>query len=137
MIDLTDKQNIFNEIQAASGDNRKMFNIAQDVFHQVKKLRDGRAQQEKDQAKRSKGLEALNSLSVDSTEAELRACTKLVLIEKLRDQSITAAEFAQFKDVFNLASDVDQLSIETVSFADVVSECPRCGADVYRPEIGE
>ena len=75
----------------------------------------------------------LEPLSLDATDAEIRMHTKQLLIGMLNDGSITSQYFAQFKDVFGLANQSDRLEVHITNYADVITDCPSCGLNVYAP----
>lgn len=127
MIDYTDRDSIYNAIRMASGDNSLTLTLAQDIRSQMNKA-NNRAKTAEQSAK-SNGINqdvqsSLDSLGLHSTDAEIRTGARALLISKLQSKEISAAEFAQFKDVFGLANDANDLDIQTVEFKSMCDECP-------------
>ena len=135
MIDFTVKQQVYNALQAVRNDSRAFSAICEQAS---KELRDALKQVKKLQASQPEGVsqelqQALDSLTLESTDSEVRLGARALLIGKLRSREISATEFGQFKDVFGLANASDLLTIDVTDYKDVVTDCPACGAHVYSP----
>ena len=63
--------------------------------------------------------------SPDLSDSQLRTRLKNLLIVKLDNGTVTAAEIAQLKDVFGLADATSDLTIEIVNYKDACPECAR------------
>lgn len=136
MLDLNNRDSIYSAIKLASGDNSKVFALAQEIRTSFRKQGE-EIKREIERGNKGVVVGALDSLTLDATDSEIRAGARALLISKLKQQEITAAEFAQFKDVFGLASAADQTSIVIESFSETVIDCPVCGANVYAPITGQ
>ena len=69
------------------------------------------------------------------SDAEIRKLLRVHLIERLADGSLTAAEIAQLKDVFDLSKAAEAMVIELVEYSGSPGLCPHCGLDPYQPVI--
>ena len=76
---------------------------------------------EKEDQEKKNGL----NLPDNPTDTQLREALKALLVVKLKDNTLTAAEIAQLKDVFGLADATSDLTIEVVNYADSCPECAR------------
>jgi hypothetical protein len=56
----------------------------------------------------------------NATDEQIRQAARLLLMDKLSAGTITAAEFAQFKDIFGLTQKDADLHIQMVDFKDAV-----------------
>ena len=112
MIDLSNQQDVYTAIK--SNDSKDLWTLAAQIAQSARKL-----------STTQKALNQANSSDVSEvTESMLRTRTKEVLWQKLDSGEITAAEFAQFKDVFGLASAENDLQIEVVSYSELCADCP-------------
>ena len=123
-----DKQEVFDHIIARMHDNKMLWNIASHVALHMdldsrftntgrKKVRKG---------ENGLGLD----LDINSTDEELRAGAKLVLIERIKDKSIHASDLKEFNTLFDLHSKQDELELLSTAYENAVIECPACGANV-------
>jgi len=120
MIDLTDKQSIYDAIRSADATELWAFTSTVYALNRTK----DKLQEQVDNQCESAGAESRPPLSDDATDSEVRVRARAVLLDKLNDGSITAAEFAQFKDVFGLASAESDLNIRVVSYSELCADCP-------------
>ena len=118
-IDWTNKTDIFSAIKDVEGDNKRMYSLADSIRLEIARAKKKSA---KNVSNSLKG--ALDILSVDSSDEELRNGARAILISKLKSNEISASEFAQFKDVFGLASNADTMEVYTVSYKDQL--CDGC-----------
>ena len=121
MIDLTDKQSIYDAIRSA--DAKELWALVSTVYT-LNRAKDKLQDQLDNIQVENSGAESRPSLSDDASDSEVRVRARAVLLDKLNDGSITAAEFAQFKDVFGLASAESDLNITVTSYADLCPDCP-------------
>ena len=73
------------------------------------------------QAKVKEATSKANSRE-DMDDESLRAALRSLLVTKLRDQSLSAAEIAQLKDIFHLTAPPNELSVALVQFDGVVAQ---------------
>ena len=138
-IDYSNAQTIYDTVRAAG--NKTLYAICGQIATMAANLdkleRDQVTRKElastKEQEKHEGVDETLNTLSLDSTDEELRLGARAFLIGKLKDNAITASEFAQFKDVFGLASQSDELRIITTDYSNAIIDCPHCSGNVHQP----
>tara|TARA_Y100000310_G_scaffold211187_1_gene211926 strand:- start:57 stop:476 length:420 start_codon:yes stop_codon:yes gene_type:complete len=135
MLDLTDKQAIYNEIKiAANKDGKALWPLIGKIHTHIHKLtkenntlREEHTQKEK---KKEEGLDPSN-LS-DLTDAELRQRVKGLLVARLDEGTLSASDIGQLKDIFGLASKTDDLSIEVVDYSNAIIDCPHCKKNVHQ-----
>ena len=115
-MNLEKQQDVFDTIKAT--DNKGLWSlaglIAKGVFNANKATK-----------KLQKELDKQTALPLDTgevTDDELRRDLRLLLRAKLKDQSLSAAEIAQLKDIFGLTNAKQDVSIEIVSYKDVGEE---------------
>jgi Na+/phosphate symporter len=65
----------------------------------------------------------------DVTDEELVSRLRVLLLAKLSDQSLSAAEIREMKDLFGLTARTADTIIEIVSYKDVCGGCPRMEPD--------
>ena len=110
-MDMTNRDDLYNAIRA-TGTNKQLHALCATIAREVNRLekhRDKTIEKEKEVG--------LNQLTIDSTDSELRAGVRALLINKVNDNSLTASEIGQFKDVFGLANEKDDLLIEAVDYS--------------------
>ena len=128
-MDMTNREDIYGAIRAAGSDNKQLHAVCANIAREVKRLTRDKAKTEEKKKK-----DGLNQLTADSTDDELRVGVRNLLIAKVNDNSLTASEIGQFKDVFGLADASSDLLIETVDYAnactcDVPHVCPLIGGN--------
>jgi len=132
-MDTTTPQAINNAL--ANLDNSTRWALAQEI-HLIAKHRDKYKEQlntlKAKQTKKENGLN-LSTASETMDDATLRAYVKEHLVRKLGDGSLSASEIGQLKDVFNLASQTEELSIVVESYENAIIDCPHCGENVHKP----
>ena len=129
-MDITSRDELFAAIRATGESNSQLHAVCVAIATQAKRMDKEIGKQTNEKEKR-KGL---NQLTADSSDDELRAGVRLLLIAKVNDNSLTASEIGQFKDVFGLADASSDLVIETVDYAnactcDVPHVCPEIGGE--------
>ena len=77
---------------------------------------------------KKKGLIPPESMSDD----ELRLRLREHLISKLGSGELQAAEIAQLKDLFGLASKANDLVVELVDYKNATIDCPHCGDNIFQ-----
>lgn len=64
--------------------------------------------------------DTLNSLSVTSTDEELRTGARAILVHRIKTDNIKGADLGKFVELLNLGADDDKVSFISVEFADLV-----------------
>lgn len=113
-----DQQSIFNEVKACSN-NATLFALCGKLADLINS-----PNQEPINPDPSKFQEALNSLSIDSTDEEVKACLRITLIDKVRTGELIPSELQQFAKLFNLESSKGEVPIECVDFSSMCADCP-------------
>ena len=132
-MDTTTPQAINNAL--ANLDNSTRWALAQEI-HLIAKHRDKYKEQLNTLKAKHKNKENglnLSTASETMDDATLRAYVKEHLVRKLGDGSLSASEIGQLKDVFNLASQTEELSIVVESYENAIIDCPHCGENVHKP----
>jgi len=132
-MDTTTPQAINNAL--ANLDNSTRWALAQEI-HLIAKHRDKYKEQLSTLKAKHKNKENglnLSTASETMDDATLRAYVKEHLVRKLGDGSLSASEIGQLKDVFNLASQTEELSIVVESYENAIIDCPHCGENVHKP----
>jgi|TARA_Y100000310_G_scaffold71020_1_gene66841 hypothetical protein len=123
MIDLTDKQSIYDNITKAK-ENKEKFELAGTIHRLIKKGIDNTRKETKE--------ECLNLSANNLSDSELRVRVKGLLIKRLADGTLSASDIGQLKDIFGLASKTDDLSIEVVDYSNALIDCPHCKKNVHQ-----
>ena len=136
-MDYTSKQSIYDAIKIASKDGKALWPLISQLHTHMNKLqrevttyreentrRENRTKEEKEN-----GLDSLPNLS----DAELRSRVKNHLLVKLDDGSLSGSDIGQLKDIFGLASKVEELRIETVDYSNAIIDCPHCSTNIHAP----
>lgn len=118
-MNLTSRQDLFDVINAAKHDKQQLWAAIAPITREFVRLQAVEVQ--------FKALvdEGSDALTEDLTEDELRAHVKSLLITRLKDKTLTAAEIAQFKDVFGLANKSSDIEINVVNYAGICDGCDR------------
>jgi len=135
-MDYSNQQELYDTIKRA--DNSDLWSLSGAIAKTVQK-----ATKDKDKAitnlnkaktttKKENGSN-LPALPEDISDAELRTHVKKHLLLRLGDGSLSASEIGQLKDVFNLASQTEELSIVVESYENAIIDCPHCGENVHKP----
>ena len=133
--DTTNKQTLFNQIKA--GDNKWLYAACGEIVNASRKAtRDIKALNKLLETRDNtiNGLQAqqeekedgcnLTPLTPKSTDEEIRSHARMLLMTKLNDKSITATEFGQFKDVFGLANADSDITVTTIDYRSMCTDCP-------------
>lgn len=109
MIDFTKQQQIYDTIKTIP--NKELWSFAgllsKAVFNAQKETKELTKQLEKASA---------HTTSDEVSDDQLRAKLRSILIKKLEDNSISAAEIAQLKDVFGLTNAKQDINVQVISF---------------------
>jgi hypothetical protein len=103
------------------------------LIAQAQTYREGIELEREEQAKKKR--DSLDSSSPESnlTDEELRLRVKNHLLVKLDDGSLSGSDIGQLKDIFGLASKVEELRIETVDYSNAIIDCPHCSTNIHAP----
>ena len=124
-MDYSNQQELYDTIKRA--DNSDLWSLSGAIAKTVQKANKAI---EKTKPKKRDGL---NPSTLQMDDSELRTRVKQHLVDKLGDGSLSASEIGQLKDVFNLASQTEELSIVVESYENAIIDCPHCGENVHKP----
>jgi regulator of replication initiation timing len=114
-MELAKQQLIYDHISTTS--NKDLWAVAGDIARQFNALVKENTKLEKENAKLSVVVEP-----EDVTDDQLRRSLRSLLVAKLKDQSLSAPEIAQLKDIFGLTNAKQDITISIVSYADCDTE---------------
>ncbi len=125
MTDYTDQQNVFDAIKAA--DNSQLWAIAGKVAKTAQKLN------KTDNNSNELTKEYIASLNLDellTDKSKLRTRVLASLIKGSDSGNHQASE--KLAKLAGIESAVSDLNIEVINYANIIINCPECGANVHK-----
>jgi hypothetical protein len=141
MIDIKDKQTIYDAIQEAKGDGKAVWSIAQQITLQHNKaIKQQHTQhledieevkkQYSEQKEKKEGVPTLSPSDLLSDKQALRVRVMADLLEGSSKGNAQASD--KLAKIAGIENDISELQIITETFKDVPIECPSCGANVHQ-----
>jgi len=126
-MDITDKQSIYNSIQSANGDSKKVWAIAQNI-HALYKEATNIKKQHTDTIKQNE--EGFDFISLLDDKQKLRACVLEDLFKGSQSGNSQASD--KLAKLAGLDAQAIDLVTEIIDYSNVIVDCPECGANIHK-----
>jgi hypothetical protein len=135
MIDIKDKQTIYDAIQEAKGDGKEQITlqhnkaIKQQHTQHLEDIEEVKKQYS-EQKEKKEGVPTLSPSDLLSDKQALRVRVMADLLEGSSKGNAQASD--KLAKIAGIENDISELQIITETFKDVPIECPSCGANVHQ-----
>ena len=119
-LDITDRDSIYNTIIACATDSKAQYALATAIRNANRsslKLAKHNADENNAAQTNYSALEGLQSLSAGSSDAEIRAGARALLIARLKSGEVKGADFGQFIDRLGISAEDVTTPVYLVDFA--------------------